>query len=241
MFFGLFNKEKALKKTIERANNSIAQSTDRWGAMTKLYEMGTEESLDGLCRRFSFASDKSIEDQDEKDWVVSVFVELADKGLPALRRYMKESKNLGYPLKILEQIATEKRIFEVIDELLDDEEPGYVRDPKRRMDIIEWLGAWDAPSADIVSRVLPYVEDFDENVRIKALETIALKPDVSAAESVCRAMVREEEESMRFQLRCAELLAQESWSLGSHKNEVVSLLPKLTTKYNLKNDTLATA
>ena len=238
MVFGLFSKEKALKKTIERANNVMSQSADRWGAMEKLRDVGTDEALGALCRRFSFTYDKTIEDQQEKDWTVASLVSLGEAALGPLRRYMKNAKHLGYPLKALGQMTNESTIFEVIDELLGDEEPGYVRDPKRRIDIIEWLGEWTAKPADIVSRVLPYVEDFDENVRFKTLETISLKPDESAAETICRAMVREEEESKRFQVRCAEVLAEHKWPITSHKDDVKNLLPKLSNKFRIDGETL---
>jgi len=239
MAFGFFSKERALKKTIERANNVLSQSADRWAAMEKLRDIGTDESLVALCKRFSFTYDKTIEDQQEKDWTVASLVTLGPAALGPLRRHMKNAKHLGYPLKVLGQIADEAMIFEVIDELLSDEEPGYVRDPMRRIDIIEWLGEWSAKPADIVKRVLPYVEDFDENVRIKSVETISRKPDQSAAETVCRAMVREEEESKRFQLRCAEILADNKWPVLSHKTEVAGLLAKLASKYTMQGDTIS--
>jgi hypothetical protein len=238
MVFGLFSKEKALKKTIERANNTVSQSSDRWGAMEKLREDGSDEALFALCQRFSFSYDKTIEDQQEKDWTVASLVSLGEAALGPLRRYMKGAKNLGYPLKILGQLTTQKRVLEVIDEILEDEEPGYVRNPMRRIDIIEWLGGWTATPAEVVPRVLPYVEDYDENVRFKSIETLSLKPSPSAAETVCRAMVRPEEESQRFQVRCAELLAEQGWSIQSHKSEVQKLLPNVLSKFSLKGDTL---
>ncbi|MCP4444780.1 MAG: hypothetical protein GY811_05470 [Myxococcales bacterium] len=240
MVFGLFSKDKALKKTIERANNVMSQSADRRGAMEKLRDVGSDEALDALCRRFSFTYDRTIEDQQEKDWTVASLISLGEAALGPLRRHMGSAKNLGYPLKALGQMTTEATIFEVIDELLGDEEPGYVRDPKRRIDIIEWLGEWTAKPADIVSRVLPYVEDFDENVRMKSLEVISLKPDASAAETICRAMLREEEESKRFKIRCAEVLAEQGWPVASHKAEVKALLPKLGGKFRISGDTLVT-
>ncbi len=238
MVFGLFSKEKALKKTIDRALNRVSQSSDRWAAMEKLREDGSEEALLALCKRFSFSYDKTIEDQQEKDWAVSSLASLGEAALGPLRRYMKSAPNLGYPLQILGQLTTKERVLEVIDEILEDEEPGYVRDPKRRIDIIEWLGAWKADAKDVVPRVLPYVEDFDENVRFKSIETISLKPEASAAETMCRAMVREEEESQRFQVRCAEILSEHGWSVGSHKSEIQKLLPTILSKFNLKGDTL---
>lgn len=238
MVFGLFSKEKALKKTIDRATNTVSQSSDRWSAMERLREDGSDEALFALCRRFSFTYDKTIEDQQEKDWTVSSLVSLGEAALGPLRRYMKSASNLGYPLQILGQVASEKRVLEVIDELLEDEEPGYVRDPKRRIDIIEWLGGWTATPRDVVKRVIPYVEDYDENVRFKSIETISLKPDAAAAETVCRAMVREEEESKRFQVRCAELLAEQGWSIETHKDQVQGLMGDILSNFSLKGTTL---
>jgi hypothetical protein len=238
MVFGLFSKEKALKKVIDRANNTVSQSADRWGAMEKLREDASDEALFALCRRFSFSYDKTIEDQQEKDWAVASLVSLGEAALGPLVRYMKGAKNLGYPLKVLGQLTTQERVLEVIDEILEDEEPGYVRNPMRRIDIIEWLGGWTANAAEVVPRVLPYVEDYDENVRFKSIETISLKPAPSAAETVCRAMVREDEESQRFQVRCAELLAEQGWSVKTHKSEVQNLLPNVLSKFSLKGDTI---
>lgn len=238
MVFGLFSKEKAFKKLVERANNTVSQSSDRWMAMEKLRDDGSDEALFALCKRFSFTYNKIIEDQQEKDWTVASLVSLGEPALGPLRRYMKSAKNLGYPLQILGKITSEEKVFEVIDELLEDEEPGYVRDPMRRIDIIEWLGAWSAKAGEVVPRVLPYVEDFDENVRFKSLETISQKPDPSAAETLCRAMVNKEEESQRFQVRCAEILSEQGWPVKSHKDQISSLLPNILSKFKLKGDTL---
>jgi HEAT repeat protein len=239
MVFGLFSKEKAFQKLVDRANNPVTQSVDRWGAMEKLRDDAREEAIFGLCKRFSFACDKSIEDQQEKDWTVATLVSLGEeRALGPLRRYMKSAKNLGYPLKVLRQLTTETKIFEVIDELLADEEPGYVRNPMRRIDVIEWLGEWDVSAEEIVKRVLPYVEDFDENVRFKSIETLSHKPHPSAANAVCRAMVREDEESKRFQVRCAQLVAEQGWPIGEYKSQIEALAPTVLDNFRIEGQTL---
>ena len=50
MVFGLFSKEKSLQRTIERATNKLAQQADRWGALEKLREDGTDEVMRGWLR-----------------------------------------------------------------------------------------------------------------------------------------------------------------------------------------------
>ena len=40
MVFGLFSKERKLKRAISKATNRLAQSADRWAAMERLAGMG---------------------------------------------------------------------------------------------------------------------------------------------------------------------------------------------------------
>jgi HEAT repeat protein len=223
--FGLFSKDRALKRAMDKVANKLAQSVDRFAAMEKLGKEGSEESLYALCRRFSFKYDKTIEDQTEKQWVVETLVSRGPAALPAVRRYMKEAKTLHYPLIVVGRVADLTAGLEIVDELLASEPPGYTRDPERRTDVIAWLGEWDevAPEA-VCKRVIPYLADFDENVRYKAVDCIALKPHQSAAEPVVTALVRPDEESRRLRVRMAEVLAENSWDLGPHKSDVAALL-----------------
>jgi HEAT repeat protein len=240
MVFGLFSKDRALKRAIDKATNQRAQSADRFAAMEKLREEGSEEALYALCRRFSFKYDKLIEDQQEKDWVVQVLVNKGEACLGPLRRFLKAGQRLGYPLSVLGQIARPDAILEIIDEVLADEEPGYTRDPQRRIDVIEWLAEWDgAPNAEIARRVIPYLEDFDETVRFKTIEALAVKPSPEAGPPLARALTREEEESMRLKHRIAEVLADNALDLGDRKAEVAALLDSELTDFKLHRDKIA--
>ncbi len=65
MVFGLFSKERALQKTIEKATNKLAQQPDRWSALEKLREDASADALFGLCKRFGITSMKGVEDEQE--------------------------------------------------------------------------------------------------------------------------------------------------------------------------------
>ena len=41
---------------------------DRWSALEKLKEDGSDDALFGLCRRFGITSMKGVEDEAEKNW-----------------------------------------------------------------------------------------------------------------------------------------------------------------------------
>src|SRR5437773_1135240 len=132
MVFGLFSKEKSLQRLIEKATNKLAQSADRWGAMERLRDDGTEEALYGLCKRWAITSTVGVQDEQEKAWVVDALVEVGAGALAPLRRYMKSGSQLSYPLKALAQIVDKDKALEVIDAILADEPPGYTRDPERK-------------------------------------------------------------------------------------------------------------
>lgn len=224
--FGLFSKDRGLRRAMDKVVAKHAQSVDRFAAMEKLGKDGSTESLLALLKRFSFKYDKTIEDQQEKQWVVDTLGgKPADAVLPALRSYMASAQSLHYPLMILGRVASHDEALDVIDEILKAEPPGYTRDPERRTDIIAWLGEWDpGGSQEIATRVIPYLADFDENVRYKAVDTVALKPHESAGEPLVRALVRPEEESRRLRVRIAEVLVENQWDLGELKAEVAPLL-----------------
>src|SRR5687768_12175646 len=198
MVFGLFSKGKSLDKTIAKATNKLAQQVDRWPALEKLKEDGSEEALFGLCKRFGITSSKGIEDEQEKDWVVDTLIAKGEPALAPLVRYMKNAEQLAFPLRVLEKIAPRDKVLEVADELFKSEPPGYVRMPERRIDLMRWFSEWTAATdEEVVSRLTPYVTDFDENSRFAAIDGLANKDPERIGPPLIAALLRPEEESGR--------------------------------------------
>lgn len=225
MVFGLFSKEKSLQRTIERATNKLAQQADRFPALERLLEDGSQEALFGLCRRFGVTSQKSVEDEQEKAWVVDALVGKGAAALPAVRRYIKSAEALAFPLKVLDRIAEPAAVLEVVDEVLAGEQPGYVRHPERRIDLLRWLANWKgASSAEITRRMAPYLSDFDENVRFATIEGLSLHDLAEVGEPLMAAFLRPEEESGRIRRRLLEVLADKRVALGDRRDEVAALL-----------------
>ncbi|GAB4518452.1 MAG: hypothetical protein Tsb0020_37060 [Haliangiales bacterium] len=242
MVFGLFSKERALQRTIKKATNKMSQSPERWGAMEKLRDDGSDEALFYLLKRFSFSYSKMVEDEQEKEWVVETMVAKGELGLPALQRYMKDDSTttIAYPLRILERVASHERILEVIDDLLANEDPGYTRDTTKRIQIIDWMRDWpDATGEEVLARVAPYLEDFDENTRFAAVEAISHHPIEAATDPLVAALLNEDEDSRRLKVRIAEVLAQAELTLGSHKKAIAGLTDDVLSEFRIHRDKLA--
>ncbi|HEX3765807.1 MAG TPA: hypothetical protein VHW23_44225 [Kofleriaceae bacterium] len=225
MVFGLFSKEKTLQRTIEKATNKLAQQPDRWAALEKLKEDGSEPALVGMCRRFAITSMKGVEDEQEKLWVVDTLTTIGGAALAPLVRYMKSAEQLAFPLKVLERIASRDQALEVVDGLLATEPPGYVRMPERRIDLLRWFGEWKPATDDeLISRLTPYVTDFDENVRFTAIDGMASRDPARIAPPLIAALIRPEEESGRIKRAICEVLERTKAPLGDHAATVAAAL-----------------
>jgi hypothetical protein len=250
MVFGLFSKERALQKTIEKATNKLAQQPDRWGALEKLKEDGSDEALFGLTKRFGITAMKGVEDEQEKNWVVDVLIEKGnafpaaatgqtteqrDEGrrknrdavLAALVRFMKASDehSLSYPLRVLEKVADHDKVLEIVDAVFESEPPGYTRFAERRIDLIKWFCEWKAATDDeVISRVKAYVSDFDEVVRFTAIDGLASRDPAKIAAPLIDALLRPEEESGRIKRTVVEVLERRKVPLGDRAGDVTKAL-----------------
>lgn len=239
MVFGLFSKEQKLQRLIKKASNPLAQSLDRQAAMDKLREEGSEEALYHLLRRFTFTYSKTLEDEQEKEWVVEMMVVKDQAALPPLRRYLKSHAQIAYALRILERVADRGTILQIIDELLADEEPGYTRDTSKRIQLLHWLGEWRGQdSAAIARRIIPYLQDFDENTRYAAVEALSHHAVPVAAAPLVEALVREGEESNRLKVRIAEVLADAELPLGDGQKRLAPLLQDVLSEFRTQRDKL---
>jgi hypothetical protein len=250
MVFGLFSKERALQKTIEKATNKLAQQPDRWGALERLRDDGSEDALYGLCKRWGVTSLKGVEDEVEKSWVVDVLVEKGNAYPPAVEgqtteqrdagrkqnqervtaalvRFIKSSTelSLSYPLRVLEKVAEHDKLLAIVDEIFKSEPPVYTRFPDRRIDLIKWFTEWkDAKDDEVIPRVVPYLKDFDENVRFTAIDGLAHHSTEKIAGPLIDAIVRPEEESGRIRRTIVEVLERKKVPLGARGPEVAAVL-----------------
>jgi hypothetical protein len=239
MVFGLFSKERALQKTIEKATNKLSQQPDRWGALERLREDGSEEALFGLCKRFGVTSQKGIEDEQEKDWVVDVLVEKGAASLAPVQRYMKGADQLSFPLRVLDRIADHDKILAVADEIFASEPPGYARFPDRRIDLIKWFSEWKGATEDeVIARLTPYLVDFDENVRFNAIDGLSTRSPAKIAEPLIDGLLRPEEESGRIKRTIVEVLERTKAPLGSRASQVGAMLSGPLSEYRVDGTTL---
>jgi hypothetical protein len=218
--------ERARTRHVKEAVNKYAQSADRMKALEALADDGSDDALYGLLRRFGMMYDKSIEDEQEKEWVFETLVSKARSALPAVKKYLFSADSITWPLRVLDKIAQnvdEELAF--VQEVMERHEPGYERDPTKKMQLLHHLGTLKhARAAELAA---PYLKDMDEGVRFTAVETLVRqKNEAAAREPLLELFASDEEESLRIRLRIAEGFAELGWLVQGFRAGVEKKLPE---------------
>ncbi len=217
--------ERARASNIKGAVNKFSQSADRFRALQSLRDDGSSEAIYGLLRRFGMMYDKTIEDEQEKDWVFEVLSEKGITILPSLKKYMREAESISWPLRLLDKVADRETELAALQEILARHEPGYERDPTKKIQLINHLaGLSDKRVPPIVT---PYLADMDEGVRYAAVEALIRQGDEAAAAAPLLArFVNPEEDSLRNRLQIAEGFADLGWIVpAAARDGVLKFLP----------------
>jgi len=216
---------KNRQKLIERASDKYKQSPDRLRALEQLLEDGSDEALYGLLCRFGMKYDKSIEDEQEKEWVCDVLVEKGTDVIEPVRRYLKNAGSVSWPLRVLSKVvASPEEELQLLEDVLTRHEPGYERDPTKKIQILSHLLSMNLDSAAAVAA--PYLDDMDEGVRYEAAKVLLDKKlEAVAREPLLDLFVSPDEESLRLRVLVANGFHTLGWSVGSHRAGVETFLP----------------
>lgn len=228
----IFSKEgreqRSRQRNIQRAVNKYLQSADRFKALQGLADDGSPEATFGLLRRFGVMYDKSIEDEQEKEWVFDVLVSKGAAILPEVERYLTSAGSISWPLRLLSKIADKEQELATVSRVLERHEPGYERDPTKKIQLLNHIsGLEDARVTDLAA---PYLADMDEGVRYAAAEALLRQGDeTSARDRLIEHLAANSDESLRVRLLIADGFAERGWAIKARRAEVEARLPEQFT------------
>jgi hypothetical protein len=226
--------ESKLKKHVARARNKDAQSVDRFSSLEALKEDGSAEAVMGLLGRFTIRYDKSIEDEQEKDFVFETLSHMGPRILPQLQRHMQNAESVSWGLKVLHAVADKDAQWPILADLCERNDNTYTRDPSKKIQILHYLGESDDPRAG--TALLPYLEDIDEGVRYVTVEgLIQHKKAEESREPLIQLVLNPKEESRRIKKRILDGIADLGWDVKGYSGQVEKMLPDLLPGARLDN------
>jgi len=223
--------EKLRDKAAKKIGNMYYQTADRVAAIDQMAELaagGDEKAVRVLLSRFESLAPKTTEDRDEKQYVHDLLVDLGDKAEPVVRKYVRTTATPVYwAMQVLQHRLSSKDYIAFLTEVLDDMEPDYVRDPEKKIGLVQMAAEFNDEA--LGQSMVRFIEDHHENVRFYAIEGVAKHGYAFGIEPMLNQL--EEEESVRIMTKILEVFAEHGWDIGEHADRIK---PKLQDGFALK-------
>lgn len=237
-FLDLFGGGKGrLGKHIARARNKDAQSADRFHSLEVLRDAGHEgdsEAVEGLLSRFTIRYDKSIEDEQEKQFVFDELTKMGNKILPPLQKHLRNAESISWGLKVLHEVASADEAWPILADLCERNDNTYTRDPSKKIQLLHYLG--EQSDARAAKALVPYLTDMDEGVRFVTVEALLRHKDPETArEPLLALLTNEKEESRRIKKRILDGFADLGWDVKGYSGSVEKLLDDMLPGARLDN------
>lgn len=218
-----------LERHIKTTTSQYAQSPDRYLSMERLLEDGSTEALVGLLRRFTVTASKSIEDEEEKGWVYRRLCALGKEVLPALHEFSARYDNIAWALRILEEVASEKEEWKLLDELLAANPAEYARDPSKKIQLLTHV--FDIEDDRVAGILARYLADPDEGVRYFAADALVNVGEEGCAAPLVEHLMNADEDSLRIKTRIQDGLAEHAWDMAPWASQIS---PHLDSEHRLE-------
>lgn len=217
---------RAAKTLTER----YAQPEARAAAAERLLDIGTPEAIYQLARRFTITSGNLQQDDQEKRWVRDLLIELGPKAVEPLKRYLRGHDQVTWAMEALRALVPESELAALLFSILGDGDPVTIRGPKA-VQIVDFVAGLEVPG--VSDGVVSCLGSADDTVRLAAVRALGQQADPASRAPLLRAMVSDEEDSLRVRIGIAGLLADLGWEVRGRRPAVERVLPdgfRITSK-----------
>lgn len=189
--FGKKSPEDIAKKHAARVADKRGYAPDRWESIRTLSELAHPDAAKVLLQRFTFRTDPSITDQEEKELAFRGIVAAGEAAVPHIVTFLETSESATWPVKMLTAMLPEARVADEIVRALDATEPSYTKDPQRKIQLLMELESRKSETA--LAAAARFLEDPNEGVRFHAVQGIGAQADLSPALDRLHQLYDEEE------------------------------------------------
>jgi HEAT repeat protein len=219
--------EATIQKHAGRVADKRAQAPDRWESIQALGGLKSSEAVKALLPRFKFYVDPGITDNDEKDETFRLVCAAGKAAIPPTRAFALKAESLSWPLKILERLADDDEMVEVLVGLLAHMDVEYQRDPQRKLQALQAIEERRDPR--VGAAVERFLGDVNETARFHAVTALFRQDDVATRRPAIEAALAGEE-SVRVKARLLECFAQQGWAVssaegGAAKDKIAKAMP----------------
>ncbi len=227
--FDFLSKEKRDQRAFDRnVRNLLRKTRARDERMDEpihfLAELGTDEALQALLRRYDVQIQSGPMDAFEKELIHDLLVEKGPRAIPPIVHHLQVSENVTWPIRALREITTQEQVVAAILEVLEVELAKDSFKPDKKVRLLELLE--DHVDERVAPVAVAGLKDFDETVRYGAVELLFTQGDEAAREPLLEALVDPEEDSQRIRKRILQGFVETGWTVKGYRKKVEELIDK---------------
>lgn len=208
--------DSQLKKHCKRLQNLNAPQEERVASAQWLADNKSVEAIEGLLRRFAIHYEKQMKDVEEKEHIYGLLRKIGIDVVAPTKEWLRKNSNFAYPIKLIEEFDGAENTVGFLLELLGLEMDPFK--PEKKKQLIIKLG--DYTDSRIVSPVVACLLDYDEEVRLMAVETLYKQNTDDCQVAMLDALSNPEEESNRLRIRIAEIAQKRNWDISAHAEKL---------------------
>lgn len=213
------NKETQLRRHAKKVSNLNAQADERESSAQWLAEEGSPTAIAALLKRFSINYEQRMKDIKEKEYIYKLLERQGADVIEPAKEWMRRNPNFAYPIQLITKFQGEEAMVTFLLELLSLENDDF--SPQKKLQLLSHLQNHKHDS--ICPAVLPYLKDFNEDVRFATIEAIAVQKDDQALAPLLEQM--EQEASNRLRHRIASIFSTENWSVTPFEDRIKEKIP----------------
>lgn len=225
--------DKNVARLGRTAADKLAQNYDRLEAIETLARIRSAEAAAALLKRFTFAIEPSITDQEEKEIAFQGIVACGEEALAPTIAFCEKAESLTWPLKVLHEILPADRYVEEVLDLLDGFDTDYSRNVDPKIHLIDALE--NQKSDEVIEVLLRFLDDVSEPVRFRTILVLFSLEDPTIVPKVLEKAINEE--SVRLVAKVADCIAARSWTVPAEfRDSFARVLQSSASRYDIDGD-----
>lgn len=222
--------EKQIEKLRKKVKQPHGDASVRVNACYKLYEMGTPAAILALLDRFTITVSPSVQDDEEKEQVLSWIVGFGEKSVDPLKRFLKGQRQVYWPVRALKEIQPHQKLVATLTDILRHHWEHPPASPEPKAQLIQALSGLH--SRELEETVRLFVESRDDDVCLAALDYLMGLGEEAARETALQVYV-DSEDRPRIRFWILDRLVEKGWSVKGFRPTVEKSLPE---DYTLTRD-----
>ncbi len=218
-------------KSPERATKLKAKVIQKYGgpeprqkAIQQLGEMEFPEATTSLLARFTITVEPATTDTDEKEHVFGLVRARGEAAVEPIRTFLRRNDQASsWAMRLLREILPADRYVTVVVEHLGEVAEVYTRDPEKKLVLLHEAESLDDPR--LAPRLLPFLDDMADDVKIAGLRALAPRAYPEAREPMLK-LLTGPETARRVQTAAIEAIARSGFGVQGYREKVESLLPE---------------